>query len=114
MMLGTATTIPGVDDRVALARQQWDDAFRGLAAGTPSDIEPRVLDQMDAVTVELRRRIGGSFTLTELAEAYAGSESWAHNAVAERASGAGWARTASAATDAAFHLYARGARDYRP
>ena len=114
MTVGNTSTIPGVEDRVRLVRQQWDNAYRGLRTSAPFDIEPPVLEQMEAVTVELRRRIGGSFTLTELAEAYAGSESWAHNAVAERASGVGWARTASAATDAAFHLYARGARDYRP
>ena len=114
MTVEVPTTIPGVDDRVRLAQQQWDDGFRGLTAGTAADIDPRVLEQMEAVTVELRRRIGGSFTLTELTEAYDASESWAHHAVAERASGSGWVRTVSAATDAAFHLYARGARDFRP
>ena len=110
----TTSTIPGVDDRVTLARQQWEDAFRGLTPGNPPNIEARVLEQMEAVTDELRRRIGGSFTLFELAEAYAESDAWTYNAVAVRASASGWVRTASAATDAAFHLYARGARDYRP
>ena len=108
------SSIFGVDDRVILARQQWEDAFRGLRSRRPPDIEPRILEQMEAVTVELRRRIGGTFTLRELADVYAESESWTHNAVAERATSAGWVTTASTASDAAFHLYARGARDYRP
>jgi len=103
-----------VDDRVMLAAQQWRDAHRSLTSDARRDIEPHVLDQMDAVTVELRRRIGGAFTLEELADIYGDSESWARHAIAERNSAPGWVRTASLATDAAFHLYARGARDYRP
>jgi hypothetical protein len=66
------------------------------------------------VTVELRRRVGGTFTLAELAEAYAGAERWVLQAVEERAPSKGWARTASLAADAAFHAYSRGAQDYEP
>jgi hypothetical protein len=108
------STIPGVEDRVTLARQEWSDAYRNLRGDAGRDIEPRVIDQMDAVTVELRRRIGGAFTLEELADVYGGSDSWARHAIAERDSRPSWVRTAALATDAAFHLYARGARDYRP
>jgi hypothetical protein len=108
------STIPGVEDRVTLATQQWSDAYRNLRGDAGQDIEPRVLDQMDAVVVELRRRIGGTFTLGELEDVYGGSESWARHAIGERDPRPGWVRTASLATDAAFHLYARGARDYRP
>jgi hypothetical protein len=69
---------------------------------------------METVTAELRRRVGASFTLTELAAAYDDSERWTLTAISERCYRPGWVRTASSAVDAAFHLYARGARDYRP
>ncbi len=70
--------------------------------------------QLDAVTEELRRRVGATFTLAELAEAYAESERWVLQAVEERAPSRGWARTATLAADAAFHAYSRGAQDYEP
>jgi hypothetical protein len=103
-----------VEDRVKLASHEWSDAYRRVTGASGRDIEPRVRVQMDAVTVALRRRIGGVFTLGELAEVYGRSESWALDAIAERDPSPGWVRTASLATDAAFHLYARGARDYKP
>jgi hypothetical protein len=96
-----------------LARQQWADSYGDLVREA-SGIDPRVREQMEAVTAELRRRIGGSFTLTELAAAYDGSERWTLPAIEERCHRPGWVRTASSAADAAFHLYARGARDYQP
>ena len=57
---------------------------------------------------ELRRRLGGSFTIGELAEFYARDIDWA---VELAARGAG-AADASYAVDAAFARYAREARDY--
>ncbi len=107
-----------MDERVAVARQQWDDAFKTVAPGRPPAYDERVVEQIEVVTEELRRRIGGTFTLAELADLYDGAERWALDAIALRAaddaSGETWVRTASAATDAAFHLYARGARDFQP
>lgn len=94
-------------------RQQWADSYTSLVRA-PSGLDPRVREQVETVTAELRRRVGGSFTLTELAAAYEGSERWTMTALAERSAGPGWVQTASSAADAAFHLYARGARDYRP
>ena len=111
---------------VDLARQQWAKSYESIVQ-PPSGIDPRVREQMETVTAELRRRVGGSFTLTELAATYEDSERWALTAISERCErnpmgdrinpvphAASWIRTASSATDAAFHLYARGARDYRP
>ena len=98
---------------VELARQQWADSYRSLV-GEPPGIDARVREQMEVVTAELRRRVGGSFTLNELASAYDGSERWTLAAIEERCHRPGWVRTASSAADAAFHLYARGARDYQP
>jgi hypothetical protein len=98
---------------VELARQQWAESYGSLVAAPPG-IDARVREQMEVVTAELRRRVGGSFTLTELAATYDGSERWTLPAIEERCFRPGWVRTASSAADAAFHLYARGARDYQP
>jgi hypothetical protein len=98
---------------VELARQQWAKSYKSLFQPA-SGVDPHVREQMETVTAELRRRVGGSFTLTELAATYEDSERWTLTAISERCYRPGWIRTASSATDAAFHLYARGARDYRP
>jgi hypothetical protein len=97
---------------VELARQQWADGFRRLreVAGD-ARASDRVHSDVEAVTAELRRRLGGTYTLAELADAYARSDDWVREAIEERA---GVARSASVAGDAAFHLYARGAVDYAP
>ena len=102
-----------MQSRVELARQQWATSYESLRQA-PSGIDARVREQMETVAAELRRRVGGSFTLTELAATYEDSERWTLTAISERCYRPGWIRTASSATDAAFHLYARGARDYRP
>jgi len=97
---------------VELARQQWADGYRRLRtlAGDPTASD-RVHADLDVVTAELRRRVGGTYTLAELAEAYGRSDDWVREAIEERA---GIARSPSLAADAAFHLYARGAMDYAP
>jgi hypothetical protein len=99
--------------RVELARQQWAESYESLVRA-PTGLDPRVREQMDTVTDQLRRRVGSVFTLTELVSAYDDSDRWMLTAISERSHRPGWVRTASSATDAAFHLYARGARDYKP
>jgi hypothetical protein len=96
---------------VDLARRQWADSYERLAK---AGLDTRVREQVEVVMAELRRRIGAYFTLKELAAAYDDSERWTLEAISERSRRPGWVRTASAAADAAFHLYARGASDYRP
>ena len=39
-------------------------------------MDAAVREQVETVTAELRRRVGGSFTLTELAAVYADSDRW--------------------------------------
>jgi len=105
-----------VEGSVELARQHWADGHRRLAR--TKDPEPllhsRMLEQVDVVTAELRARVGRTFTLGELAAAYRTADVWARQAVEERAENPGWLSSAATATDAAFYLYSRGARDYRP
>jgi hypothetical protein len=100
---------------VESARREWEDGYRRLEEqGGDRTGRERLQAQVDAVTEELRRRVGGTFTLAELTHAYAGAERWARAAVAERAPLPGWPRTLSIVEASAFHLYARGASDYEP
>ncbi|HKY24332.1 MAG TPA: hypothetical protein VJM07_04195 [Gaiella sp.] len=100
---------------VASARREWEDGSRRFFEEARDPARAEVLHrQVEAVTEELRRRVGGTFTLAELANAYDGVERWLLNAVEERAPSKGWARTAALAADAAFLAYSRGAQDYEP
>ena len=99
---------------VESARLEWQDAHRDLAEAVQDPAREEDLRlQLEAVTSELRRRLGGTFTLRELADEYARADVWARGAVAEGA-GPGWPRTLSLVEGAAFHLYSRGAVDYAP
>ena len=95
------------------ARAEWEEAHRRLEsyAGEPERYA-RLLDQVEAVTDELAKRVGQTFTLAELAEAYGSAERWSR--VAERAPAPGWPRTLSVVEGEAFHRYQRGAVDYEP
>ena len=100
---------------VESARREWEEGYRRLHEEARLDPQPeRLLGQVDAVLAELRRRLGGVFTLAELAAAYAGAERWSRAAVSEQAPAPGWPRTLSLVEAAAFHEYARGAQDYVP
>jgi hypothetical protein len=100
---------------VELARQQWEDGYRRFRAESQDRLSrAALLAQVEVVTLELRRRVGATFSLAHLADTYADADRWATDAMAEHASSPGWAGFATTATDAAFHLYARGAVDYRP
>jgi hypothetical protein len=97
------------------ARVDWERAFAELEA-QKSDARryARLLDAVDAVTAELRARIGQTFTMDELVAAYGTVERWGREAVADRAPYEGWPRDLALVQDAAFHLYARGAIDFEP
>lgn len=100
---------------VDAARREWADGYRRFVreAADPKRAEA-LHGQFAVVTDELRRRVGGVFTLAELANAYDDAESWILTVVGERAPSGGWARTASLAADAAFYAYSRSAQDYVP
>ena len=97
------------------ARREWEDGYRRLLEhADDATSKDRLLGQVDVVAAELRRRVGGVFTLRELAAAYARAEEWSRAVVAEQAPAPAWPRTLSLVEAAAFHLYARGAQDYQP
>ena len=90
-------------------------AFRrfGEAAGQPGSSD-RLHRQLRVLSDELRKQVGSTFTLRDLASEYGRADDWARDALAERASFPGWLSSFSIVEGAAFHLYARGAVDYEP
>jgi hypothetical protein len=102
-----------VSANVESTRQEWEQAFRALAEVEDPALEDRLGLQVEALTGELRRRIGASFTIRELADEYALADTWARDVLSEQGTRE-WARTLTLVEGAAFHLYARGAMDYEP
>lgn len=99
---------------LASARLEWERAHRELLASVRDQaLQERVHAQVEAISAELRRRVGGTYTLRELAEEYVVADAWAREVLAEEAA-PGWSRTVSLAEGAAFYFYARGAVDYAP
>jgi hypothetical protein len=99
---------------LASARLEWEHAWRDLVEAARDPVQgERLRSQVDAVTTELRRRVGGTFTLRELADEYAVADGWAREVLADQAL-PDWTRTLALVEAAAFHLYARGAVDYAP
>jgi hypothetical protein len=96
------------------ARLEWERGYRDLLEATrdPAQDE-RLRAQVEAISAELRRRVGGTYTLRELADEYGAADSWARAVLAEQAA-PGWPRTLATVEGAAFHLYARGAVDFAP
>lgn len=101
---------------VELARQQWQDGNRRIEDARGDN--RRYVDlhqQVDVVVAGLRKRVGQVFTLGELADAYDGADEWARELLDDAADpDASPAAEAGTVADAAFHVYARGAVDYRP
>ena len=98
-----------------LARQQWEDGARRLreTARDPQQ-HARLLVVEEALVAELRRRVGGSYSLDELVAAYERADDWLRDVIAENAPVPGWERSVAVVGDAAFHRFARGAVDYEP
>lgn len=70
--------------------------------------------QLEVLTDELRKRVGATFTLAELAGAYRSADAWAAGAIDDHAPSASGARTVAVVLDAAFHGYSRAAVDFTP
>lgn len=99
------------------ARQQWEEGRRRLEDEGEDTARSRHLTALvEAVVDELRRRVGLTYTLAELALAYDGSEDWVRDVVVRATPPRARAgiRDAAVVQDAAFAYYARGASDYRP
>jgi hypothetical protein len=98
-----------------VVRGEWEDGYRRFQdLSRERTAADRLALQLDVVTDELRKRVGQTFTLEQLADAYRSADHWARDAVSEHAATPGWPRTLAIVQDAAFHLYQRGAIDYSP
>ena len=100
---------------VELARQHWRDGSRRIheVRGDPVGHD-RLTGRVDVVVVELRRRIGQTFTLQELAVAYDDADRWVRDLLEDADPEAPPESEPGTVADAAFDVYARGASDYRP
>jgi len=99
------------------ARHQWDEGLRRLGAEGEDTARSRHLwILIEEVVAELRRRVGQTFTLADLAGVYEGSEDWVRDVVIRSTPSRARAgvRDAALVQDVAFAQYARGASDYSP
>jgi hypothetical protein len=89
----------------------WEEARRRLAAAEPP--ERLVLERVvDEIVIELRRRLGGPFTVNELAQLYADGIDWCFAIAARVAPRTPEAWDLTTVGGAAFLRYAREAVDY--
>ena len=90
---------------------QWEEGFRALQAARSNSAADRALARaVLAVQDELRKRLGSSFSIAELAALYREGSDWALDLTLE--SSAEEPPATSAAIDAAFYLYMREAYDF--
>ena len=86
---------------------QWNEGERRVReAGEPA--REQLERAVDHVAAELRRRLGSTFTVAELAGYYGEGTDWAAEIADRRFAGS----DTSAVVDAAFRRYAREASDY--
>ena len=101
--------------QVQVARQEWEEGTRRLEAAREDRLRyHQLLELLDLLLDELRKRIGQTYTLAELVAAYGDSERWGREVLDERTAAPGWPRDLSLVLAAAFDAYQRGAIDYEP
>jgi hypothetical protein len=101
--------------QVEVARQEWEEGARRLEAAREDRRRYRqLLELLELVLDELRKRIGQTYTLAELVVAYGESDRWGREVLEERAETPTWPRDLSVVLAAAFDAYQRGAIDYEP
>ena len=90
---------------------QWKEGERRVREALPD--ERMAMDRVvEHVLAELRRRLGGPFTIDELVELYDQGTAWCTDIAYSVAPGAPWAWDARTTADAAFGRYVREASDY--
>ena len=104
---------PVSTEALNLIRQEWEEGNRRLESerGDARHYR-RLVEQVELVVDELRKQVGQTYTLAQLADAYRDAERWARQTVEERAPAPGWPRDLALVLAAAFYAYQRGAVDY--
>lgn len=99
------------------ARHQWEEAARRLEREAHDRRRyAQLVELVEVVRDELRKRLGQRYTLAELASLHARADDWGRELIAAALppkAPVGIADTALV-LDAAFHAFARGAVDYVP
>jgi len=100
---------------IEATRREWEEGHRRLESASGDRRRyALLLAELELVLDGLRKRIGQTYTLEELAAAYRDADRWVQEALAERDPESGWPARMTTVQDAAFHVYSRGAVDYRP
>jgi hypothetical protein len=103
-------TFGGMPYPLANALFQWEDGARRLAE-IDDPRQRRLADRVvESVRVELRRRVGATYTAGELADLYGEGTDWAQQLALDVAPGI--EADAQTLADAAFWNYLRGAGDF--
>jgi hypothetical protein len=90
------------------ARQEWEEGYRRIQSERGDRRRYRsLMADVDTVRDELRRRIGQTFTVAELAGVYLDADAWMRDVVSNP-------RELPQIGASAFYLHARGATDYAP
>jgi len=89
------------------ALYQWREGERRVAAA-PEPAKDDLQAAADAVVASLRRRLGSSFLVDELAALYAADTDWALDIAGRNRAGG----DAATVVDAAFAQYVREAKDF--
>jgi hypothetical protein len=89
---------------------QWEDGLRRLREA-PDEQRIAVDTVHDRIVEALRKRLGGKFTVEELADLYNQGTDWCLELATRAVPGAPYAWDPAIA-DAAFGTYARGATDF--
>ena len=100
---------------VEIVRHEWESGTRQLEGCRDDDRRYRqLLELLDLILDELRKRVGQTYTLAELTAAYREAEPWARELLDERSTVPGWPRDLTTVLAAAFDAYQLGAVDYEP
>ena len=100
---------------VELARRQWEEGHRRFDCHAAVERAPRrLLDALDAVTDELRRRSARRSRSTSSHAAYDAADDWVRDARRRPRRLPGWPRSLSTSATRRSTCYARGATDYAP
>jgi hypothetical protein len=98
-----------------LARQHWQDGNRRIESVRADGRRYHgLVVNVDLVVARLRQRVGQTFSLAELAAAYDGADDWVRDLLEDADPEGAVPNEPGTIADAAFHVYARAATDYRP
>ncbi|MDP9228359.1 MAG: hypothetical protein M3M99_04810, partial [Actinomycetota bacterium] len=94
------------------ALYQWEEGHRRLQELSAGPRGARVLMAVDAIRDELRRRVGATYSASELADLYAQGTDWCLEAARRALPEEAVDLDPQAIADGAFYLHLRGASDY--